>query len=163
MIKKCLPPALALWLILAGTAACVNVNTTKERQPQDEQAIRSSIEKMNVALAQRDLAGFMALFDDSDNIMLIGSDVGEIYRGRQEVAGFIKMLYGMPFVFSFELTQVVITPDKNSAWAFVDGAMVHTGASGKVKKIPYRFAITLVKREGGWRWQLFHGSIPRGE
>jgi hypothetical protein len=31
---------------------------------------------------------------------------------------------------------VVITPDKNSAWALVDGAMVHTGAAGKVKKSP---------------------------
>jgi ketosteroid isomerase-like protein len=86
---------------LAGTAACVNVNATKERQQQDEQAIRSSIEEMNAVLAKRDLAGFMALYDDNENIMLIGSDVGEIYRGRQEMAGFIKMLYRMPFVFSF--------------------------------------------------------------
>jgi len=39
------------------------------------------------------------LFDDSDDVVLVGSDVGEIFKGRAAVAGFLQKLYGLPFIF----------------------------------------------------------------
>jgi hypothetical protein len=76
-------------------------------------------------------------------------------------------LYGLPFVFSFDLDNAVLHHEGDHAWVFVDGNMVRTGdrgnSVGKVGRSPYRFSITMVRRGGSWRWQMFHGSVPGAE
>jgi hypothetical protein len=76
----------------------------------------------------------------------------------------MRGLYELPFVFSFDMEHVVLHHDGDRAWVFVDGNMVRTGdrgnAVGKVGRSPYRFSIALARRAGGWRWQMFHGSVP---
>jgi SnoaL-like domain len=132
-------------------------------QVDSDAAVSASLDSMNPLLARRDLPGFMALFEDTDDILLVGSDTGEVFRGRARVAGFLKQLYALPFTFSFDMTNVTIQRHADSAWAFVGGAMVHTAADGTATKRPYRFSIAMVKVGQTWRWQLFHGSVPGGE
>ena len=130
----------------------------------DQVAIRSSLDALNAACANRDIRGFMELFSDTDDILFVGSDKGEVYQGRKSTADFMQMLFGLPFVFSFDLNNVTLRQDGNSAWIFSDGNMIHTGdkgkSTGKVSSKPYRFSVTLVKHDGRWKWQLFHGSVP---
>jgi ketosteroid isomerase-like protein len=134
---------------------------------QDIHDVRATLSALNAACAARDLGAFMALFDDSDEILFVGSDKGELFRGREATRAFMQTLYGLPFVFSFDLGEVVIRQDGGHAWIFVDGKMVRTAdrgaAVGKVGESPYRFSITMVKRDDRWRWQLFHGSVPGTE
>ncbi len=129
----------------------------------DESGIRQSLESLNQVCAARDVAGFMALFDDSDAILFIGSDRGEVFAGRDAIAGFMKTLFGLPFVFSFDLSKPVIRRDGAFAWVFVDGAMSHIREDGKTSVMPYRFSIAMRKEAGAWRWTLFHGSVPGSE
>jgi hypothetical protein len=35
----------------------------------------------------------MLLFDNSDNIMLIGSDSGEVYKGKEQIKGWLNLLF----------------------------------------------------------------------
>lgn len=123
--------------------------------------IESAVRAMNEVCARRDLAGFMALFEDSDDIALVGSDDGEVFRGRSAVAGFVQRLFKLPFSFSFELPSPLVRQRGDTAWVFVDGAMVHAFADGRTRQVPYRITAVLVRLEGGWRWQLFSGSSPR--
>jgi ketosteroid isomerase-like protein len=79
------------------------------------------------------------------------------------VKGFIHWICSQKFTFAFDLKEVSVHQEGTFAWAYVDGNMLHVRPDGTSSKIPYRFALTLVKRDDQWRWQLFHGSIPRGE
>jgi uncharacterized protein (TIGR02246 family) len=132
--------------------------------PNDREAILATVSALNAACAARDLAAFVALFDNNGDILFVGSDKGEVFRGREAAKGFMQGLYGLPFVFSFDLETVVMHQDGDQAWVFVDGNMVRTGdrgdAVGKVGRSPYRFSIAMVRRGGSWRWQMFHGSVP---
>jgi uncharacterized protein (TIGR02246 family) len=135
---------------------------------KDKDAIQATLFAMNAACATRDLAEFMALFDDSDDILFVGSDGGEVFHGKAPVRDFMAQLFGLPFTFSFDLANLTVHQDGDTAWAFVDGNMIHTidkgSSAGKVRRMPYRFSIAMVNRgEGRWRWQLFHGSMPRAE
>lgn len=130
------------------------------------QTVRSTLDAMNAACAARDLAAFMALFDD-DPVLFVGSDKPEVFRGRAATEGFIRMFFGAPFTAQFDLSDVVIRENGDSAWAFVNGEMVRTGdrgaAAGKVGRNAYRITVTMVRKDGRWRWQHFHGSVPGAE
>ena len=153
-----------LWAVLfALGCATIAPAPTPEAKAKEESAIRATLTRMNEVLARRDQAGFLALFDNSDDIMVIGSDVGEVCAGRAGVKGFIQWIYSQKFTFAFDLQKVVVHQEGNFAWVYEDGNMLHVRRDGTSTKIPYRFVLTLVKRGDQWRWQLFHGSIPRGE
>lgn len=157
---------LVLWLglLLSGCVVSLLPNPgLASAATEDDTAIRASLDTLNAVMARRDVPAMMALFDDGDDILLVGSDTGEVFHGRTAVAGFIQALCGLPFVFSFETPNVTIRQTGRSAWVFVDGSMVHTRDSGQVTRSPYRFSVAMVKRGHLWRWQLFHGSVPRGE
>jgi ketosteroid isomerase-like protein len=125
--------------------------------------IRNGFEKMNEMLATKDLQKVMNIFDDAEDIMVIGSDSGEVYIGKNRVQSFLKIIVSMPFVFSFEMDSLSINHSKNIAWFFGDGKMVHTRPNGKVSKVPYRITAVMVQKGNDWKWKVFSGSIPRGE
>lgn len=164
--RHAVPLVLLLGLSQAGCAgaraergAAVAASSPAAADPGIETALRA----MNDVCARRDLAGFMALFEDSDDIALVGSDAGEVFEGREAVAGFMRKLFALPFTFSFEMPKPLIHQRGDLAWVFVDGAMVHTTVDGRSRKMPYRITAVLVRRASGWRWQLFSGSSPRPE
>jgi uncharacterized protein (TIGR02246 family) len=160
-------PSFAALLLFAAASAAETTPGSPAARPavsiDSDAAVRISLEAVNPILTKRDLAGFMALFENSDDILLVGSDTGEIFSGRASISGFLKQLYALPFTFSFDMTNVTIRRKADNAWAFVDGAMVHTATDGKTTRRPYRFAVVMVKHSNAWRWQLFHGSVPGGE
>ena len=61
------------------------------------------------------------------------------------------------------VSETLFPAGQNTAWAFVDGKMVHTKNDGTALKIHYRIMAVMVKKDGGWKWKVFSGSIPRGE
>lgn len=161
---------LGAWASLALLCACATTSPIDQRSiamSNDREAISATLSALNAACAARDLNAFMALFDDNDDILFVGSDKSEVFRGREATRGFMQVLYGLPFVFSFQLDNVVLHQSDDHAWVFVDGKMVRRGdrgdAVGKVGQSPYRFSIAMVRRGGAWRWQMFNGSVPRGE
>lgn len=134
-----------------------------KRTTAQDPAIIKCLNSMNEALATKDLKKVMAVYDDSENIVVVGSDSAEIFIGKKRVEEFMSSIVGMPFIFSFEMDNPLIQKDKNVAWVFIDSKMVHTGNDGEIAKIPYRVTAILVKRGNEWKWRMFSGSIPRGE
>jgi uncharacterized protein (TIGR02246 family) len=147
----------------AEVAAVVSPTRTASVDVDSDQAVRDTLAAMNAVLAQRDSAGFMALFEDNDDIVLVGSDKGEVFKGRAAVGGFLQMLYGLPFVFSFDMPDVTVHREKHQAWLFADGEMVHTRADGSSTRRPYRITLVMKMQDHAWRWQLFSGSVPGAE
>jgi len=127
-----------------------------------EKDIRNSLQLWNDAAKERDIEKAMSLFDDSENILLVGSDSGEICKGKEQISKWLKMLFDYAS-FSWELDRVDIDYSGNTAWVFTEGKMVVTPSNGKTRKVPYRFTGILVKRNNVWKWRLFNGSNPRPE
>ena len=132
-------------------------------QAVPDSGIRKCLNEMNDALATKDLQKVMSIYDNSDDIVVVGSDSGEIFIGKKRVEVFMKIIVSMPFIFSFDMDKALIQQDNNIAWVFIDTKMVHTKENGKSSMIPYRITGVLVKKGSDWKWRLFSGSIPRGE
>ncbi|HQU34783.1 MAG TPA: nuclear transport factor 2 family protein [Thermoanaerobaculaceae bacterium] len=157
--------ALCLTTLAIAIIGCAGTRSGRgERTTAADRAeIRSNLASLNTVCAARDLPGFMGLFEDSDDILFVGSDKGEVFQGRTAIARFMAKLFALPFTFSFDMQQVVIKRSGPFAWAYVDGNMVHTGDNGQAKKMPYRFSVAMVRTGGAWKWQLFDGAVPGGE
>jgi hypothetical protein len=104
----------------------------------------------------------MALFDDSENIMLIGSDKGEVKKGKKQVRDWLTKIFGVAS-FSWEMDNINIDSNGNTAWVFVEGSMIVEFRKGGINRTPYRFTGIMVMKKGEWKWRLFNGSIPKGE
>lgn len=145
-------------------AGCASVRPTPAPPPDVVQAeITGALRRWNDDAGRGDLAAFMSQFEDAGEILLVGSDAGEVFRGRAQIEGWLAKLMAKNR-FSWQMDRVDIDSNGGTAWAFVEGAMVVKDAGGKVRfTTPYRFTGVLVKRGEAWVWRLFHGSIPRGE
>jgi ketosteroid isomerase-like protein len=151
-------------LLLAGCAASRPVTSASTSASLDavEAQVREALQRFNAAAAAGDLAAVMAQFDDRDDLLLAGSDKGEVFKGRAAMEGWLGRLLKQSR-FSWQMDRVEVSHAGDTAWAFVDGSMTVTDAAGKVRgTTPYRIAAVLVKRGGVWRWRLFDGSVPGG-
>jgi len=125
--------------------------------------VRRALEKFNEVAGSGDMAALMSQFDDGADIMLIGSDKGEVFKGRAAMEGWVLSLF-KENRFGWQMDRVDISNHGDTAWAFVEGKMIVRDTSGKVwKTTPYRFTAVLVRRGDGWAWRLFHGSVPAKE
>jgi hypothetical protein len=129
-----------------------------------DSAIVKCLDDMNKMLATKDLQKVMSVFDDGDDIMLIGSDSGEVKIGRKKVERFLKWILSQSFVFYFDMDIKSVNSSNNIGWFFGEGKMVFLGTDGKaVNSTPYRISAVMVKRGEEWKWKFFSGSIPRSE
>jgi ketosteroid isomerase-like protein len=126
--------------------------------------IQKAIEEFSETSSRGDLAGVLAKFDDQADILLVGSDKGEIYKGRTAMEVWLGSLYKSSG-FGWQMDRVDISYNGNTAWAFVEGKMnVTNKGTGKLRfSAPYRFSVVLVRKEKGWALRLFHGSAPGKE
>jgi ketosteroid isomerase-like protein len=158
---RCLRAVAILGLLTLSCVSRALGETGKESSLKDNQEIRKTVEALNTASTHRDVAATMALFDDTDDVMLVGSDVGEVFKGREILSARLKEIYALPFVLSFDMPNVTVHVEARTAWIFGEGAAIIDEGAGKISRTPYRFTIFLVKRGEGWKWQVFSGSVPR--
>jgi ketosteroid isomerase-like protein len=124
--------------------------------------IMDALQLWNNAAKNANVEACMAQFDKTDDIILVGSDSGEIYKGKEEIRGWLTRLFKHAG-FSWEMNRIDIDSHDNTAWVFMNGKMVVKWDSGQTRKTPYRFTGILVKENNVWKWRLFNGSNPRGE
>jgi ketosteroid isomerase-like protein len=124
--------------------------------------ITLALKKFNTAAQNASTEQMMKLFDDSENIMFIGSDSAEIWKGKDQIRGHLNSIFPMESV-SLDMNRVDIDGAGNIAWVFVDGAINITTEKGDKMKAPYRFSGVLVKKGHEWKWRMFSGSSPAGK
>ena len=123
--------------------------------------IRSALELWNTTCKSRNIEKTMELFDKSPDIIVVGSDSGEIFKGKEQIENWMKMLFSHRS-FSWDMTRVDIDSNGNTAWVFMDGFMIVTTDKGKSARFPYRFSAVLVKVKNDWKWRMFDGAVPGG-
>jgi ketosteroid isomerase-like protein len=131
-------PLSFLFLALAALAGCAlpRLDATGESTEAD---LRSTISRFRDLSGQGDLEGVMAQFDDGAEFILIGSDKGEVFKGREAVRAWLGTLCKANG-FSWEIERIEIGRHEDTAWAFVEGKMVvRAKRTGEVRlSTPYR-------------------------
>jgi ketosteroid isomerase-like protein len=124
--------------------------------------ITETLTKWNAACKNANIDLVMSMLDTTDGLMVVGSDKGEINKGKDEVKAWLSQLFGFAG-FSWEMNRVDIDSNGKTAWVFMDGKMIVNFHKGGQKVTPYRFTGILIKKKDGWKWRLFDGSVPQGE
>ena len=98
-------------------------------------------------------------FAPEDHVMLIGSDAGEVAKGRQEIEAFFARIFESEETFSWEWERVDASQSGDLAWFFAEGWVILT--TGKeMRKLPYRVTGVLKRFDDRWLWMHYHGSEP---
>ena len=136
-----------------------NSLSAKKSDETVKSEITKTLEIWNSAGKSANLDLAMSLFDNSANIMLVGSSNGEVFKGKDQAKEWLTQLFGFGS-FSWEMSRIDIDSNGKTAWVFVEGKMIVKFHQGGTKITPYRFTGIMVKKKGVWKWRLFDGSVP---
>ena len=118
--------------------------------------VNAALEDFNRALAERD-ARFAACFHDT--AVFIGSEPGELARGRTAIDALIAKIMASPSTVTFAWTSIETAGEGDILWFFADGMVSISSPNGRRDR-PYGLTGVLVNGGSGWQWRLFHGSEP---
>ena len=152
---------ICLLIVVSTYSQAGKPDKKEETNTAIKKEITAALEVWNNSAKNRDVTHFMDLFDNTEAIIVAGSDSGEVFKGKEQIEGWMKMLFAHRS-FSWEMNRVDMDHNGNTAWVFMDGSMIVTNDKGKTVKFPYRFTGILVKVKNTWKWRLFDGSVPGG-
>ncbi len=163
MIRTSIVSTVAIGLAGLALVGCAAARPAPQPPADVKAEVRLALQRWSDLAGAGDLAAFMAQFDEGADLLVVGSDKGEVFQGRAAIEGWLgKLLAGNRF--GWQMDRVDIDVNGDTAWAFVDGSMTVRAPGGKVRfTTPYRFTAVLVKRGDRWAWRLFHGSVPAKE
>ncbi len=134
------------------------MNGLLKSEDADYRQIRQALERLSTLLQTKDPA-ILAEFTGHDDVVLIGSEAGEIIEGTEAFVDFFRRLLALPVRLAWEWKTVRISREGEIAWVFANGEVVIRNGEGE-KRAPYRMTGVLKQHDGQWRWRLFHGSEP---
>ena len=148
-----------LMILLSVSIQSVSAQKSSDKVKSE---ITRALEIWNNAAKTANLELALTLFDDSPDIMLVGSANGEVSKGKDQAKVWLSQIFGFAG-FSWEMNRVDIDSNGKTAWIFMEGKMIVKFHAGGTKITPYRFTGIMVKKKGVWKWRLFDGSVPQGE
>lgn len=127
-----------------------------------ESQVLAALERFNELVSTRNLQ-VLAEFAPGEDVLLIGSEAGEVANGSQEIARFFARIFARDVTFSWEWDRIEVSHAGGLAWFFAEGRVVVATAQEQ-RKSPYRVSGVLERRAERWLWWQYHGSEPvRGE
>jgi ketosteroid isomerase-like protein len=124
----------------------------------DVTGVLAAVDDFGTCLEARDLSRTVALLADDPDLTVIPSEGVETYRGPAAVEGFFQRIYAgqKRYAWRWRDRWVSIHGDWASFVAIGDEFVDVEGTERRI--ISYCLTGTLVRRDGGWRFQLLHGS-----
>jgi ketosteroid isomerase-like protein len=120
--------------------------------------VREVLERFNDLVSTQNLQ-VLAEFAPGDEVLLVGSDAGEVATGRQELEAFFARIFARDTTFSWEWDRIDVSHAGDLAWFFADGRVVLSTAKEQ-RRAPYRITGVLERHGERWLWRQYHGSEP---
>lgn len=117
----------------------------------DKEAILATLEAYATAYCAKDADGLMALFDDGDDISIIGTGADEQCSGRKAIRKVFVGNFGEAAATRFEWHWKHITVIGGQAVVAIT-LTLHLETADGALKVPLRWTVALVNRIDGWRW-----------
>ena len=127
-------------------------------EDDDEKAIFAAVDSFLEAVAAKRLEETLAAFSGDADCTLIGSEVGEEALGPAALRRFFLGMFARPGTFSVAWRSRRASINGDTAWF---SAEAEARMSTSDRRGPYRITGVLVRRDGRWLWQLYHGAEPR--
>jgi uncharacterized protein (TIGR02246 family) len=152
-MKKFAIPGTALLIFLIGCS-------TPEKS-SDPQGVSKLVAAFTTAAREGSTEGIMTLFDDSANIMFVGGDSAEIWKGKDQIRGHLQSMFPKEKV-SLDMKRSETDIHGDVAWVFADGYIDIDLGDGQKVHAPYRYTMVMVLVNGSWKIRLYNGQNPGG-
>jgi len=126
------------------------------------QEILATLEDYADAYCAKDITAMMALFDDSNDIAVIGTGRNELCIGQDEVRALFLNNFAQAQANKFEWGwhHIIFNEDHSTPYATVAIALIiHLELDGQLMQVPIRWTVSM-KKTDRWRWLHRHASSP---
>jgi len=123
----------------------------------EQDAVFATLEEYANAYCAKDADRLMALFDNGDEISLIGTGLDELCTGHEAIKEVFMRNFSDATATRFEWDWKHVTVTDNCAVVAVT-LTIHLNTRDGPAEVPIRWTVSLVQREGAWRWLHRHAS-----
>jgi len=124
----------------------------------EEQNIKTTLEDYAKAYCAKDIDSLMHVFDDSDDISVIGTGADELCAGRLSVRELFKRNFAEATANQFEWRWSNIMISNDHAVVAIS-LVIYLEYQGSNLEIPIRWSVVLRKKKR-WLWLHRHASSP---
>ena len=125
-------------------------------------AVMATLEEYARTYCSKDIDGLMAVFDDCDEISVIGTGADELCCGRTQVRELFLRNFNEARVHRFDWDWRHATIDGGHAVVAVS-LRIDLELDGARSQVPLRWTVSLRRREGRWVWLHRHASSPASD
>jgi uncharacterized protein (TIGR02246 family) len=123
----------------------------------EREAVMSTLEDYSAAYRAKDIDALMNVFDDGENISLIGTGGDELCGGRESVKDVFIRNFEEATANQFEWHWKHIVVVDNQAVVEIT-LTIHLDYQGEAQKVSVRWTLALRKIDNRWRWLHRHAS-----
>jgi len=127
--------------------------TLQGRKDQDgiKRLALDTLEDYAAAYCAKDIDALMAVFDEGDDISVIGTGADELCVGEAQVRDLFLRNFGDAQANRFEWHWTHVYENGDHAMIAVT-LTIHLEAEGKSMDVPIRWTVVLRRRSGRWVW-----------
>lgn len=96
----------------------------------------------------------------SGGFLLVGSEAGEVYRTRPDLAAKFAAIFSRPATLRLAFPDRSVTVSGAVAWVFLEGTLSRIHPDGRIEPTVYLASCVFKREDGVWRWRQFFGSEP---
>ncbi|MCP5081778.1 MAG: nuclear transport factor 2 family protein [Alphaproteobacteria bacterium] len=127
----------------------------------EEETVLATLEEYADAYCAKDIVRQMAIFDDGDDISMIGTGADELCAGRSAVEAIFVRNFAEATATRFVWHWRHVTLRESCA-VVAANLIIHLEIDGRATEVPVRWTVSLVGRSGGWKWLHRHASSAAG-
>jgi ketosteroid isomerase-like protein len=116
-----------------------------------DKEIKSTLENYSKAYCTKDIDKLMLVFDDSDNISVIGTGSDELCVGRKEIKELFLRNFEEATATKFDWNWIDIRKSDNHAVVSVT-LSIHLKCKGENLIVPLRWTVVLKNNDNRWVW-----------
>jgi ketosteroid isomerase-like protein len=124
-----------------------------------QKAVRRLLEEYSQAYQNKDVAGILELFIDSDDLVVIGTGDDEWVNGINELKSGFERDMGQADNINVKFRDISISSSSNVAWLSSHMNMEAT-VKGQEIYIPGRLTAVVLEKNGKWLFANLHYSLP---
>jgi len=123
----------------------------------EEEAVLATLDEYAAAYCAKDIDRLMAVFDDADDISLIGTGADELCAGRSAIEAVFLRNFSDATATRFEWQWKNVTLAGDCAVVAIS-LTIHLDTPDGPLRVPVRWTVAMVRRPDGWRWLHRHAS-----
>lgn len=127
----------------------------------EEEAVLATLEEYAEAYCAKDIDRLMALFHDGDDISLIGTGADELCAGRAEIRAVFLRNFASATAAKFQWHWRQVTLREGCA-VVAASLTIHLETEDRPRQVPVRWTVSLISRDGEWKWLHRHASAAAG-